>query len=68
MKISIKLYTAEHCTQGLIEGQLLIIGEAPCIIPVENHMPKSPDYETCLEFDGPPHSTGRIRRTSPGRR
>lgn len=52
MKISIKLYTANHCTRGTIEGQLLIIGEAPCIIPVENHMPNSTDYETCLEFDG----------------
>lgn len=52
MKISIKLYTAEHCSQGTVEGQLLIISGCPCIIPVENHFPNYPDYMTCLDFDG----------------
>ena len=52
MKITIKLYTAENWTGETIEGQLLVIGGTPCIIPVENHLPNYPDYMTCLEFDG----------------
>ena len=43
MKISVNLYTAEHCSQGTVEGQLLIIGGTPCIIPIENHFPNYPD-------------------------
>lgn len=53
MKIQINLYTGEHCTKGTIEGQLLLVGgKAPCIIPLENHMPNDPEWNTLLTFDG----------------
>ncbi len=51
-QIQVNIYRAEHCSQGTVEGQLLIIGSTPCIIPLENHFPNYPDYMTCLEFDG----------------
>lgn len=52
MKISVNLYTAEHCSQGQIEGQLLIVGDTVCIIPLENRMPTDLEWTRLLEFDG----------------
>lgn len=56
MKHQINLYTGEHCTKGTIEGQLLLVGgkesKAACIIPLDNHMPNDPEWNTLLTFDG----------------
>jgi len=49
--IEINIYKAEHCTQGIVEGQLLSIGGTPIIVPVSNEYPKHPGYNL-LEFDG----------------
>jgi hypothetical protein len=50
MKIKIKIFKGERWN-GVIEGQLLVINETPCIIPVSNHLPSLP-FDDCLTFDG----------------
>lgn len=51
MEITINIYKAEHCTQGIVEGQLLVVDGTPCIIPVQNEFPHYTGYSV-LELDG----------------
>lgn len=50
MNIEIKIFKGKTFSGSEVEGQLLIVENHCCIIPIENHY--NNDYEPILEFDG----------------
>lgn len=50
-KVQVQIFKAKRWNGEFIEGQLLIVGRTPCIIPLSNHLPGN-QFDNCLEWDG----------------
>lgn len=51
MKVQVQIFKAQRWNDEFIEGQLLIVQDTPCIIPLDNHLPGHA-FENCIEWDG----------------
>lgn len=51
MTVPVQIFKGRRWNGEFIEGQLIIVQDTPCIIPLDNHLPGHP-LENCIEWDG----------------